>query len=115
MEKKDLEQLNRDELLTMLLTVCERCDLLEKELTEAKKLMQDTSEIAGYVGPVSELLDATRRKCADMETDAKYRCDQMIERAQVESQNYWDEVYSRIKRYSQATETIKEKVAENKK
>ena len=87
-------------------------DNLEKQLSEAKKLMKDTKDISEYAGPVTDLLEATRSKCAAMESEAKTRCDQMIERAQAESQSYWDEVYSRIRRYSKATESLKDIVAE---
>ena len=110
--EKDLEQLNRDELLSMLLTISQRCDILEHQLSEAKKLMQDTKEISAYAGPAADLMEATRKKCAEMEAEAKARCNQMIERAQAESQSYWDEVYSRIRRYSKATESLKDIVAD---
>ena len=53
------------------------------------------------------LLSTTQEQCAIIENETRARCDDMIDRAKAESQAYWDEVYERIKQYSEAMESLK--------
>ena len=54
-----------------------------------------------------QLLETTRDQCATIENENRSRCSDMIERAKKESQAYWDEVYERIRQYSDAMESLK--------
>ena len=49
----------------------------------------------------------TQKKCKTIEDATKKRCLEMVETAKKESQTYWDEVYGKIKKYSQMAEALK--------
>ncbi len=54
-----------------------------------------------------KLLEDTKTRCARMEEETRIRCEQMLAAAQEESQAYWDEVYQRIRRYTQTSDSLK--------
>ena len=53
-----------------------------------------------------------RAKCQAIEAETKRRCVEMVESAKRDSQAYWDEVYSRIKKYNDTVEAMKKALAE---
>lgn len=53
-----------------------------------------------------------RAKCQAIEAETKRRCVEMVESAKRDSQAYWDEVYSRIKKYNDTVEAMKKALTE---
>ena len=54
MTTSELKKLNRAELLTMLMSLTQRCDDLEEELEEAKKKLEDRSIEVSEAGTLAE-------------------------------------------------------------
>lgn len=76
---------------------------------DPEALRQMNLEAAARAGVNSEAEErATRERCQRIEQETKRRCVEMVESAKKESQAYWDEIYSRMKRYSEAMASIKE-------
>lgn len=48
---------------------------------------------------IDNMLKNVQWRCVKMEQETKLRCSQMLERAKVESQSYWDEVQDRLDAY----------------
>ena len=53
-KNKELKKLNRGELLTMLISITQRCDELEAELEEANKKLEDRSIVLNNSGTMAE-------------------------------------------------------------
>lgn len=44
-------------------------------------------------------LEDTKRKCELLETETKHRCTEMVLRARIESQTYWDKIAEKLEGY----------------
>ena len=53
-KRKELKKLNRGELLTMLISITQRCDELEAELAEANRKLEDRSLVLNSSGTMAE-------------------------------------------------------------
>lgn len=67
----------------------------------------DTSAIIAATQSMGASEAETRARCQQIEAETRKRCMEMIENAKRDSQAYWDEVYKRIRRYSQTMESLK--------
>ena len=48
---------------------------------------------------IDNMIKNVQWRCIKMEQETRLRCSQMLERAKVESQSYWDEVQDRLDAY----------------
>jgi hypothetical protein len=50
---------------------------------------------------------ATLEKCQEIEREVRARCDEMLQAAKKESENYWNQVYGKLIQYCEAQESLK--------
>ncbi len=91
--------------------VMEAVDRAGAQYLENLKKMSEESAVNASIDSIAlseESIEETREKCKAIEEETKQRCVSMVEKAQTESQAYWDEVYSRIVKYSETIESLKD-------
>lgn len=74
----------------------------------------DTSAIMAATASMGQSEAETRARCQKIEAETRKRCMEMIENAKRDSQAYWDEVYKRIRRYSETMESLKNSLTKDK-
>lgn len=73
----------------------------------------DTSAIMAATASMGQSEAETRARCQKIEVETRKRCMEMIENAKRDSQAYWDEVYKRIRRYSETMESLKKSLTKD--
>ena len=73
----------------------------------------DTSAIMAATASMGQSESETRARCQKIEAETRKRCMEMIENAKRDSQAYWDEVYKRIRRYSETMESLKKSLTKD--
>lgn len=73
----------------------------------------DTSAIMAATASMGQSEAETRARCQKIEAETRKRCMEMIENAKRDSQAYWDEVYKRIRRYSETMESLKKSLTKD--
>ena len=53
-------------------------------------------------------MNETRKKCESMETETKHKCMEMVIRAKIESQAYWDEIVKKLESYYEKNPELRE-------
>lgn len=76
---------------------------------DASQIIAATASMGGTSATEAE----TRARCQKIEAETRKRCMEMIENAKRDSQAYWDEVYKRIRRYSETMETLKKSLGKD--
>ena len=136
MTEKELRKLNRAELLELLLELSRENEALQAQLkqTEAalsdrRRQMDEAGSIAEaalrlngifeaaqkaadqYLSSVSERTARQEEICIRMEEETKRKCDEMVERARLDSQRYWDEISRRMEDFYNAHAGLRELLA----
>ena len=64
-----------------------------------------------YLSSVNELSTRQEEVCARMEAETKRKCDAMVEKAQADSQRYWDDISRRMEDFYEAHAGLRELLA----
>ena len=136
MTEKELRKLNRAELLELLLELSRENEALQAQLKQTEAALSDRRlqmEEAGsiaeaalrlsgifeaaqkaadqYLSSVSERTARQEEICIRMEAETKRKCDEMVERARLDSQRYWDEISRRMEDFYNAHAGLRELLA----
>ena len=136
MTEKELRKLNRAELLELLLELSRENEALQAQLKQTEAALSDRRlqmEEAGsiaeaalrlngifeaaqkaadqYLSSVSERTARQEEICIHMEAETKRKCDEMVERARLDSQRYWDEISRRMEDFYNAHAGLRELLA----
>lgn len=136
MTEKELRKLNRAELLELLLELSRENEALQAQLKQTEAALSDRRlqmEEAGsiaeaalrlngifeaaqkaadqYLSSVSERTARQEEICIRMEEETKRKCDEMVERARLDSQRYWDEISRRMEDFYNAHAGLRELLA----
>ena len=136
MTEKELRKLNRAELLELLLELSRENETLQAQLKQTEAALSDRRlqmEEAGsiaeaalrlsgifeaaqeaadqYLSSVSERTARQEEICIRMEAETKRKCDEMVERARLDSQRYWDEISRRMEDFYNAHAGLRELLA----
>ena len=136
MTEKELRKLNRAELLELLLELSRENEALQAQLKQTEAALSDRRlqmEEAGsiaeaalrlngifeaaqkaadqYLSSASERTARQEEICIRMEEETKRKCDEMVERARLDSQRYWDEISRRMEDFYNAHAGLRELLA----
>ena len=136
MTEKELRKLNRAELLELLLELSRENEALQAQLKQTEAALSDrrlqideagsiaeaalrlsgifeaAQEAADqYLSSVSERTARQEEICIRMEAETKRKCDEMVERARLDSQRYWDEISRRMEDFYNAHAGLRELLA----
>ena len=136
MTEKELRKLNRAELLELLLELSRENEALQAQLKQTEAALSDRRlqmEEAGsiaeaalrlngifeaaqkaadqYLSSVSERTARQEEICIRMEAETKRKRDEMVERARLDSQRYWDEISRRMEDFYNAHAGLRELLA----
>lgn len=125
MTKKELEKLNRHDLIEMLLEVTRENEQLRKSLADAQKQLKDRAIIVGESGNLAEAAlrlngifeaaqaaadqylenvklreDEQRLICIQMEQEAQEKCEQMMQSAKRQVDDYLNRINSHLREVS---------------
>lgn len=136
MTEKELRKLNRAELLELLLELSRENETLREQLRQTEAALADRRlrldqagsiaeaalQVSGifeaaqqaadqYLSSVNELSTRQEEICARMEAETKRKCDAMVEKAQADSQRYWDDISRRMEDFYEAHAGLRELLA----
>lgn len=136
MTEKELRKLNRAELLELLLELSRENEALQAQLKQTEAALSDRRlqideagsiaeaalRLSGifeaaqkaadqYLSSVSERTARQEEICIRMEAETKRKCDEMVERARLDSQRYWDEISRRMEDFYNAHAGLRELLA----
>ena len=136
MTRKELRRLSRAELLEMLIQQEEELNACKEQLARAQAELESRQikisnagsiaeaalQVSGifeaaqraadqYLSSVNELSARQEEVCARMEAETKRKCDAMVEKAQADSQRYWDDISRRMEDFYEAHAGLRELLA----
>ena len=121
MTDRELKRLSRADLLELLLEQLKENEQLQTALDEARKQLDQRElkiENAGSIAEAALQLNGvfeaaqaacdqymenvrqTEQRCAQMERETQRKCERMIADAKSQSQNYWDQVFRKVRELS---------------
>lgn len=133
MTDKELKKLSRTDLLEMLIEQSKEIERLreiikknEEELQSKRIMINEAGSIAEaslkvnqvfenaqkaadqYLANVCELKEHQSEICAQMEKEARKKCNDMLAQAKIESKAYWTDVSNKLDEYMMRHEGLKE-------
>lgn len=89
--------------------VMEAADKASREYVETIRSMYSNQDEA-----VLNMVNDTKAQCARIEMETKARCQDMILKAQEESQAYWNNAFAQVQKYKAVIDSMKDMIAKQK-